>query len=184
MSHDVIPSFTGVCHADDLIYLFPYGKAFSGTRLTETDEKIVDIMTTLWTNFARTGWGIIFILLYIQFFRSSGSFEKLLLNNGFYKRAFLENANIWKMSKRHFSYTTFINIIALIVLHRGNGSDLYQGGTRFAYSSGQGYPDWIFSWISSVFFRRMPGKNFEIGLTPSLKIFSHWDLPPTSTDGI
>ncbi|KDR12773.1 Esterase FE4 [Zootermopsis nevadensis] len=45
----------GVCHADDLIYIFPSGDTLLGTTLTETDDKMVDIMTTLWTNFARTG---------------------------------------------------------------------------------------------------------------------------------
>lgn len=55
LSHDVLCSFTGVCHADDLIYLFPPTYALPAARLTETDETIVDIMTTLWTNFAHTG---------------------------------------------------------------------------------------------------------------------------------
>lgn len=55
MSHDVTSSFAGVCHADDLIYIFPSGNTLLGTTLTETDDKMVDIMTTLWTNFARTG---------------------------------------------------------------------------------------------------------------------------------
>jgi carboxylesterase type B len=55
----VLSSCAGVCHADELIYLFPYTSKFPGTKLTERDEKVVDIMTTLWTNFARTGLVII-----------------------------------------------------------------------------------------------------------------------------
>ncbi|XP_015115295.1 venom carboxylesterase-6 isoform X2 [Diachasma alloeum] len=46
----------GVCHCDDLLYLFPQGEVFSpGSVLTEEDGKMVDIMTTLWYNFAKTG---------------------------------------------------------------------------------------------------------------------------------
>jgi hypothetical protein len=55
LSHDVRSSCTGVCHGDELIYLFPFGNFFHGTKLTEEDEEIVDIMTTLWTNFAHSG---------------------------------------------------------------------------------------------------------------------------------
>ena len=47
----------GVSHADELQYLFPVGeKLFKDTPLSETDEKMVDVMTTLWSNFARTGY--------------------------------------------------------------------------------------------------------------------------------
>ena len=47
----------GVCHGDELQYLFPVGeKLFKDTPLSETDEKMVDFMTTLWSNFARTGY--------------------------------------------------------------------------------------------------------------------------------
>ena len=46
----------GVCHADDLQYLFPVGEQlFKDTPLSENDEKMVDVMTRLWSNFARTG---------------------------------------------------------------------------------------------------------------------------------
>jgi carboxylesterase type B len=56
VSHNILSSsVTGVCHADDLMYLFPFGDLFPGTKLKETDEKTVDLMITLWTNFARTG---------------------------------------------------------------------------------------------------------------------------------
>jgi len=47
-------SFEGVAHGDDLIYLFPSESISSGTKLTEKDEQVVDIMTTVWTNFAQT----------------------------------------------------------------------------------------------------------------------------------
>jgi carboxylesterase type B len=50
-----LSSFAGVTHGDDLIYLFPSENIFPGTKLTEKDEQMVDIMTTLWTNFASTG---------------------------------------------------------------------------------------------------------------------------------
>ena len=49
----------GVSHADELQYLFPVGEQlFKDTPLSETDEKMVDVMTTLWSNFARTGYVI------------------------------------------------------------------------------------------------------------------------------
>lgn len=47
----------GVCHVDDVQYLFPIGELyFPDTPLSESDENMVDIMTTLWTNFAKTGY--------------------------------------------------------------------------------------------------------------------------------
>lgn len=46
----------GVSHADDLQYLFPVGdQLFKDVPLTEQDLKMVDILTTLWVNFAATG---------------------------------------------------------------------------------------------------------------------------------
>ncbi|XP_067005845.2 esterase E4 [Anabrus simplex] len=45
----------GVCHADDLQYLFPMDKFFPGITRSEDDLRMVEILTTLWTNFARTG---------------------------------------------------------------------------------------------------------------------------------
>ncbi|CAH1963415.1 unnamed protein product [Acanthoscelides obtectus] len=46
----------GVCHADELQYLFPVGDGlFPDVKPSKTDKKITNIMTTLWTNFARTG---------------------------------------------------------------------------------------------------------------------------------
>ncbi|XP_063991352.1 uncharacterized protein LOC135169896 [Diachasmimorpha longicaudata] len=46
----------GVSHCDDLQYLFPQGDIFSpGAQLTEDDGKMVDIITSLWYNFAKTG---------------------------------------------------------------------------------------------------------------------------------
>jgi len=48
-------SFAGVAHGDDLIYLFSSESISPGTKLTEKDEQDVDIKTTAWTNFVRTG---------------------------------------------------------------------------------------------------------------------------------
>ncbi|XP_043270961.1 venom carboxylesterase-6-like [Venturia canescens] len=46
----------GVSHADELQYLFPVGEQlFKDTPLTKEDHKIVDLLTGLWVNFARTG---------------------------------------------------------------------------------------------------------------------------------
>nr|CAH7768495.1 unnamed protein product [Callosobruchus chinensis] len=46
----------GVCHADELQYLFPIGDGlFPDVKPSESDKKITEIMTTLWTNFAKTG---------------------------------------------------------------------------------------------------------------------------------
>ncbi|XP_023948588.1 juvenile hormone esterase [Bicyclus anynana] len=43
----------GVCHADELMYLFPIH--FLNNPFTEEDNKIIDLMVTLWTNFATSG---------------------------------------------------------------------------------------------------------------------------------
>lgn len=43
----------GVCHCDELLYLFPMGD-FKKTY-SKQDLKMVDILTTLWYNFAKTG---------------------------------------------------------------------------------------------------------------------------------
>lgn len=46
----------GVCHADELQYLFPIGeKLFPKTSLSEDDHKMIDYLTTVWVNFAKTG---------------------------------------------------------------------------------------------------------------------------------
>lgn len=46
----------GVIHGDELQYLFPLGERFfSEATLTEADNKMIDILTTLWYNFANTG---------------------------------------------------------------------------------------------------------------------------------
>ena len=46
----------GVSHADELQYLFPVGEQlFTQTPLTKKDHKIVDALTSLWTNFASSG---------------------------------------------------------------------------------------------------------------------------------
>ncbi|KAJ4446944.1 hypothetical protein ANN_13646, partial [Periplaneta americana] len=45
----------GVCHMDELMYLFPQDHMFSNSTKTAEDDEMVDIMTTIWTNFARTG---------------------------------------------------------------------------------------------------------------------------------
>lgn len=43
----------GVSHADDLQYLFPIGEQlFRDTPLTEQDHRMVDVLTSLWVNFA------------------------------------------------------------------------------------------------------------------------------------
>ncbi|XP_015600279.1 venom carboxylesterase-6 [Cephus cinctus] len=46
----------GVCHADDLQYLFPVGEQlFKEFPLSVDDHKVVDIFTSLWYNFAKSG---------------------------------------------------------------------------------------------------------------------------------
>lgn len=46
----------GVSHADDLQYLFPVGEQlFVHTTLSEKDQEMIDLMTTLWYNFANSG---------------------------------------------------------------------------------------------------------------------------------
>nr|XP_033331335.1 venom carboxylesterase-6-like [Megalopta genalis] len=46
----------GVCHADELQYLFPVGEQlFKDIPLSKNDEKMINIITGLWVNFATTG---------------------------------------------------------------------------------------------------------------------------------
>ncbi|XP_014217028.1 venom carboxylesterase-6-like [Copidosoma floridanum] len=46
----------GVSHADDLQYLFPVGEQlFKDVPLSEEDHRVIDIVTALWYNFAKTG---------------------------------------------------------------------------------------------------------------------------------
>ena len=46
----------GVSHADELQYLFPVGEQlFKDTPLSEKDHEMVDIITSLWYNFANSG---------------------------------------------------------------------------------------------------------------------------------
>lgn len=45
----------GAVHLDDLLYLFPQNHFFPNLKLTPEDEYMVETMTTLWVNFARTG---------------------------------------------------------------------------------------------------------------------------------
>ncbi|XP_076754354.1 carboxylic ester hydrolase [Xylocopa sonorina] len=46
----------GVSHADELQYLFPVGEQlFKDKPLSKRDHKIVDLFTTLWYNFAKSG---------------------------------------------------------------------------------------------------------------------------------
>lgn len=45
----------GVCHADDLGYLFDVHMAARFLRKGPLEEKVVQYFVKLWTNFARTG---------------------------------------------------------------------------------------------------------------------------------
>ncbi|XP_063223685.1 venom carboxylesterase-6-like [Bacillus rossius redtenbacheri] len=45
----------GVCHADELQYLFPSNRVFPDLVPSDEDNRITDILLTMWTNFARTG---------------------------------------------------------------------------------------------------------------------------------
>lgn len=46
----------GVSHADELQYLFPVGEQlFKNIPLSDEDVKVIDILTKLWYNFAKTG---------------------------------------------------------------------------------------------------------------------------------
>ncbi|XP_069696455.1 juvenile hormone esterase-like [Periplaneta americana] len=47
--------FHGVAHFDDGIYLFPQDFSFPNSEGTDSDEHMVDLMVTLWTNFAIRG---------------------------------------------------------------------------------------------------------------------------------
>lgn len=46
----------GVSHADDLQYLFPVREQlFPDAALTDSDQKIIDFITSTWVQFAKTG---------------------------------------------------------------------------------------------------------------------------------
>ncbi|KAL3282168.1 hypothetical protein HHI36_005363 [Cryptolaemus montrouzieri] len=46
----------GVSHGDELLYLFPMGDTMLPHRKeTDTDKKVMKLMTSYWTNFAKTG---------------------------------------------------------------------------------------------------------------------------------
>ncbi|KAJ8950496.1 hypothetical protein NQ318_015240, partial [Aromia moschata] len=46
----------GVCHADELQYLFPIGDGlFPDRKPSDDDKQVSTLLTTLWTNFAKTG---------------------------------------------------------------------------------------------------------------------------------
>jgi len=45
----------GVCHADELIYLFPSGRVFGNFTATLEEELMADCLIRMWTNFAHTG---------------------------------------------------------------------------------------------------------------------------------
>lgn len=51
----VVPYDYGVCHCDDLIYLFKSTALYPNYQPTKEDEKVIELMTTLWTNFAIFG---------------------------------------------------------------------------------------------------------------------------------
>ncbi|XP_068630847.1 juvenile hormone esterase-like [Battus philenor] len=44
---------SGACHADELFYLF--NSMILPFKITKQDNKLIDVMTTLWTNFAKFG---------------------------------------------------------------------------------------------------------------------------------
>lgn len=46
----------GVCHADDLLYLFPIVQnVIPFRKMSAEDKQMQKLMVTMWTNFARTG---------------------------------------------------------------------------------------------------------------------------------
>ena len=47
---------TGPVHLDDLLYLFPQNHMLPNLKLTPEDEHMVQTMTSLWVNFAHTGY--------------------------------------------------------------------------------------------------------------------------------
>lgn len=47
---------TGVCHADELQYLFPVSDGlFPDQKPDDHDKNIAKILSTLWANFAKNG---------------------------------------------------------------------------------------------------------------------------------
>lgn len=54
-------------HTDELFYLLNREYLFPNYKPTESDLKMMDIMTTLWTNFAATGLIMFFISLQLNY---------------------------------------------------------------------------------------------------------------------
>lgn len=46
--------FLGVCHADELMYLFPI--EFLKYPFTKEDIDMLELIITIWTNFATSGY--------------------------------------------------------------------------------------------------------------------------------
>lgn len=53
---------TGVCHADELMYLFPIH--FLKYPLSEQDIEMSKLIIRLWTNFATSGWVMCLALIF------------------------------------------------------------------------------------------------------------------------
>lgn len=46
----------GTAHADELQYLFPVRRLlFPNSTVSDEDHKMIDVMTSLWVNFAKSG---------------------------------------------------------------------------------------------------------------------------------
>lgn len=48
--------FTGVCHADELLHLFPIEFSDTPSMQNKADQTVSELLTDLWVNFAKTGY--------------------------------------------------------------------------------------------------------------------------------
>jgi len=56
----------GPVHLDDVLYLFPQNHMLPNLKLTPEDEDMVETMTSLWVNFAHTGYVRHFLYFSVQ----------------------------------------------------------------------------------------------------------------------
>ena len=55
--------FDGVCHADDLVFIYGFPIAVRGIAFNESDYKLSEDMIHVWTTFAKTGYFVLFVIL-------------------------------------------------------------------------------------------------------------------------
>lgn len=58
--------FSGPFHMDDLIYLFYISQKFPEFNATDPENHVIDILTSTWTEFAKTGCVLLLLFFFIM----------------------------------------------------------------------------------------------------------------------